>query len=242
MTKPVHPTYWPVLLEARDEAPGARTFRFASPAGFRFTPGQFLMFHFADDPKTWRAYSICSSPLAESEYFEVTVGMVGAFSERLGALKPHAEGGLAVRGPFGKWVYDGSARHAVLVSGGTGLTPFRAMCLLKIGMHNDNRITVCCAAKKPEGLLYRSEYEGWRHNGINVNEKITQPGAGTNWDGEIGRWNAGSVFAAANDAAAVYYLCGPNKMVQELRDGLERLGVPPQSIRTEKWGDYTDLF
>jgi ferredoxin-NADP reductase len=58
----------------------------------------------------------------------------------------------------------------------------------------------------------------------------------------MGRWNAGSVFAAANDAAAVYFLCGPNKMVQELRDGLERLGVPPQSIRTEKWGDYTDLF
>lgn len=242
MTKPVHPTFWPVLLEARDEAPGVRTFRFASPKGFRFIPGQFLMFHFADDPKTWRAYSICSSPLAEEAYFEVTVGMVGAFSERLGGLKPHAEGGLAVRGPFGKWIYDGSARHAVLVSGGTGLTPFRAMCLLKIGMHADSRITLCCAAKKPDGLLYKHEYDEWRRNGIDVHEKVTQLGAGSGWEGEIGRWSAASVFAAANDAAAVYYLCGPNKMVQELREGLERLGVPPQSVRTEKWGDYTDLF
>ncbi|UPT72668.1 MAG: hypothetical protein M0D55_11990 [Elusimicrobiota bacterium] len=59
-----HPTFWPRLLAAKDEAPGARTFRFASPPGFRFTPGQFLMFHFADDPKTWRAYSACSSPAA----------------------------------------------------------------------------------------------------------------------------------------------------------------------------------
>lgn len=242
MSKPVHPTYWPVLLSTRDEAPGVRTFRFASPEGFRFTPGQFLMFHFADDPKTWRAYSICSSPLTEEEYFEVTVGMVGAFSARLGELRAHAEGGLAVRGPFGKWVYDGAIRHAVLVSGGTGLTPFRAMCLLKIGMHAESRITLCCSAKTPEGLLYRNEYEGWRKNGIDVKEKVTQPGAGTDWEGEIGRWSAGSVFAAANDAAAVYFLCGPNRMVQELRDGLERLGVPPQSIRTEKWGDYTDLF
>jgi hypothetical protein len=31
-------------------------------------------------------------------------------------------------------------------------------------------------------------------------------------------------------------------MVQELREGLEALGVPAQSVRTEKWGDYTDLF
>lgn len=242
MTKIAHPTFWPVLLAARDEAPGVRTFRFASPKGFAFTPGQFLMFHFADDPKTWRAYSLCSSPHAAREYFEVTVGMVGAFSERLGAVKPHAEGGLVVRGPFGKWIYDGSTPHAVLVAGGTGVTPFRAMCLLRDEMGIANKITLCVSAKTPEGLLYRAEHEEWRKNGINVKEKITQPGAGTNWDGEIGRWTAASVFAAANDAAAVYYLCGPNKMVQELKDGLEQIGVPPKNIRTEKWGDYTDLF
>ena len=242
MTKTVHPTFWPVLLSSREEGPGVRTFRFASPEGFSFTPGQFLMFHFADDPKTWRAYSVCSSPLHAKEYFEITVGMVGAFSARLGAIRPHEEGGLVARGPFGKWVYDGSTRHAVLVSGGTGLTPFRAMCLLKCGMRNENRITLCCSAKTQEGLLFRREYDAWRKSGISVHEKITQPDAAPGWEGEIGRWTAGSVFAAADDPAAVYFLCGPNKMVQELREGLERIGVPHQNVRTEKWGDYTDLF
>ncbi len=242
MSKPAHPTFWPVLISAKDAAPGIRLFRFASPDGFRFTPGQFLMFHFADDPKTWRAYSLCSSPVAAKEYFEVTVGMVGDFSERLGALQPRAEGGLVVRGPFGKWVYDGSIAHAVLVSGGTGVTPFRAMCLHKIEMGPANKITLCCSAKTPEGLLYRDEYDGWRQSGIRVNDRVTQAGAGTNWGGETGRWTADAIFAAANDAAAVYYLCGPNKMVGELRAGLERLGVRVENIRTEKWGDYTDLF
>ena len=237
----VHPTFWPALLEARDEAPGVRTFRFKSPAGFRFIPGQFLMFHFADDPKTWRAYSICSSPVKAEEFFEVTVGMVGAFSERLGAIKAHAEGGLVVRGPFGKWVYDGSVPHAVLVAGGTGVTPFRAMCLLKIEMGIAGKVTLCCAAKTPEGLLFRDEHQAWREKGINVNEKVTQAGAAS-WKGETGRWTADTVFAAANDAAAVYFLCGPNGMVKELKEGLTGLGVRPEDIRTEKWGDYTDLF
>jgi ferredoxin-NADP reductase len=230
------------MISARDEAPGVRTFRFASPEGFAFIPGQFLMFHFADDPKTWRAYSLCSSPHAAREYFEVTVGMVGAFSERLGGLKPHEEGGLVVRGPFGKWIYDGSAQHAVLVSGGTGLTPFRSMCLLNAEMGVTRRITLCCSAKTPEGLLYRAEYAEWRRNGVVIKEKITQAGAGSHWNGEIGRWTAAAVFAAANDLTAIYYLCGPNKMVQELRDGLLHLGIPPEKVRTEKWGDYTDLF
>jgi ferredoxin-NADP reductase len=232
----MHPTFRPVLLAARDEAPGVRTFRFASPEGFAFTPGQFLMFHFADDAKTWRAYSLCSSPHEALEHFEVTVGMVGAFSERLGALEPGREGGLVVRGPFGKWIWSGDG-HAVLVSGGTGITPFRAMALLGKG-----KATICCSAKTPETLLYKNEYDGWRKNGVNVNDRVTQPGAGTNQGRQIGRWTAAEVFAAANDAAAVYYLCGPKAMVGELKDGLQRLGVAPANIKTENWGDYTDLF
>jgi ferredoxin-NADP reductase len=208
-------------------------FRFASPDGFEFIPGQFVMLHFEDDPKTWRAYSICSSPKAAKEYFEVTVGMVGPFSERLAGLSPEDCKGLVVRGPYGKWVYDGTMPHAVLVSGGTGVTPFRAMCLSKIDGKTTGKITLCCAAKTREGLLYRDEYSRWQEHGINVNERVTQPGE---------RWTAGSVFAAANDAAAVYYLCGPNGMVKELKDGLQRLDVPPANIRTENWGDYTDLF
>jgi ferredoxin-NADP reductase len=233
LNKPVHPTFSPALISSKDAAPGIKMFRFASPAGFKFIPGQFIMFHFHDDPNTWRAYSVCSSPSAAHDYFEVTVGMVGPFSERLAALVPGKDGGLVARGPFGKWVYDGAIPHAVLVSGGTGVTPFRAMILGKIGAKSNGRITLCCAAKTREGLLYRDEYPGWREHGINVNERVTQPGE---------RWTADSVFAAANDAAAVYFLCGPNKMVGDMRNGLLRLGVPSENIRSEKWGDYTDLF
>jgi len=231
--KPPQPSFSPALIWSKDAAPGIKMFRFASPDGFEFTPGQFVMLHFNDDPKTWRAYSICSSPKAAKEYLEVTVGMVGPFSERLAALAPGRDAGLVARGPYGKWVYDGTIPHAVLVSGGTGVTPFRAMCLLKVDTGTKGKITLCCAAKTPEGLLYRSEYSSWKEHGINVNERVTQPGE---------RWTAASVFAAANDAAAVYFLCGPNKMVGELRDGLQRLGVRSDNIRTENWGDYTDLF
>ncbi|MBI3565942.1 MAG: hypothetical protein HY079_12150 [Elusimicrobia bacterium] len=244
--KAVPPTFAPRLLAARDEAPGVRTFRFASPPGFAFVPGQFLMFHFEDDPKTWRAYSLASSPVSAPEWFEVTVGMVGPFSDRLGALKPGGGRGLVARGPFGRWTYDGSPEHAVLVSGGTGVTPFRAMCLLKTDKALSNRITLVCSAKTPSALVYRSEHGTWRRAGISVHATITRPAelaADERWDGPTGRIDAALLKrVVAGFETAVFYLCGPGKMVTELRAGLEAQGVAHDRIRTEKWGDYADLI
>lgn len=238
------PTFAPVLLSARAEVPGVTTFRFASPAGFAFVPGQFAMFHFEDDPKTWRAYSICSSPAKAAEFFEVTVGMVGHFSDRLGKLTPGGEHGLVARGPFGKWTYDGSIAHAVLISGGTGITPFRAMCAYKIDGGKAGRLTVCYSAKTPGDLIFRSEYGAWQEAGIAVHPRITRPqDAKETWVGLTGRWTPAALLKIADGAtAAVFYLCGPNKMVQELRDGLQAQGVPAENVRTEKWGDYADLI
>jgi ferredoxin-NADP reductase len=50
------------------------------------------------------------------------------------------------------------------------------------------------------------------------------------------------IAAGGTDPNAVYYLCGPNKMVQELREGLRSKDVPAEHVRTEKWGDYADLI
>ena len=168
--------------------------------------------------------------------------MVGAFSDRLGVLTEGGEHGLIARGPFGKWVYDVTATHAVLVSGGTGVTPFRAMCLMKANQRTTGKITVCCSAKTPELLLYQNEYDAWRKAGVAVFPRVTgAPGSG--WNGLSGRWTADAVIAAGGrDTNAVYYLCGPNKMVQELREGLIAKGVPSANVRTEKWGDYADLI
>jgi ferredoxin-NADP reductase len=232
MTLP-HPTFPARLLSSRDEAPGVRTFRFTPPPDFRFVPGQFLMFHFSDDPKTWRAYSICSSLADAVDFFEVTVAMVGDFSLRLGALAPGAEQGLVVRGPFGKWIYDGSHPHAVLIAGGSGLTPMRAMCALKRDAKTSGRITLFYSAKTASDFLFRGEFSSWSEAGVTMHLRATR---------DHGRWTGEQLARLTADDGAVYYICGPNKMVSDLREQLQCSGVSPALIRTEKWGDYTDLF
>ncbi len=227
MSKPVHPEFKPRLLSARDVVPGVRLFRFASWPGFSFLPGQFVMLHFADDPKTWRAYSVCSAPRDGKEFFELAIGMVGPFSDRLGALTPGGEHGLVARGPFGKWTWDGSG-HAVMISGGTGITPFRAMALLGKG-----KATLWYSAKTGTDQLFRDEYDAWRAAGVEVNVRSTREG---------GSRLAASEIAAGDRPEKSYYICGPKGLVEDMRGGLASAGIAPERIRTEKWGDYTDLF
>ncbi|MDE2492171.1 MAG: FAD-dependent oxidoreductase [Elusimicrobia bacterium] len=240
MTK--SPAFAPRLLSSRAESPDVRTFRFASPPGFAFVPGQFLLLHFEDDPRTWRAYSLCSPPARAAEWFELTVGTVGAFSARLGALRPGAESGLAARGPFGRWTYDGSPARAVLVSGGTGLAPFRAMIAHALDRGAAARLALRASARTPSRLLYRAEYDAWRRAGVDVRATITRPGElglGERWDGETGRWTSERVLAAGGPGA-VYYLCGPAGLVNGLGAGLRAAGVPAERVRSEAWGDYAD--
>jgi ferredoxin-NADP reductase len=209
------------LLSRRDEAAGAKTFRWAVPAGFDFTPGMWLMFYFLDDLKEGRAYSLCSSPL-ETGYAEVTVAPWGEFTQRLFALKPGDE--MQVRGPLGKWIFDEKAPKSVLVSEGTGVAPFRSMCRFAAAKGLGSRLSLLCSAATEEALLYREEHEEWRKAGIKITAKA-------------GEHVTPQEALAAGGDEAVYYLCGANKMVQALQQGLAG-----RQVRQEKWGDYDLKF
>ncbi len=226
------------VLSSKDEAAHARTIRVAVPEDFVFIPGMWVMTRFEDDPKTWRAYSISSSPF-EKSFVELTVAKAGEFSERLCAAPVGAA--LMVRGPYGKWVYRDDARSAVLISGGTGLTPFRAMARYVLDKKLPNKLTIVYSVKRPEEIIYREDLERFREAGIKVYTTVTRPGA-RGWSGPTGRVDLAVLEREVEDFdGSWYFLCGPNAMVKELSAALTARGIPPERVRTEKWGDYQDL-
>ena len=227
------------VLRVLDECAGVKTLRLAVPEDFAFVPGMWLMLHFPDEPKRPRAYSIASSPY-ERGAVEVSVKRVGPLTERLFGLK----GGetLSLRGPYGKWRYRDSDRHAVLISGGTGIGPFRSMARYVLETGLPNRLTILYSARTPAEIVYRAELESFAKAGIRVYTTITKPppaGAGPAWDGPVGRLSVEVVAREVPDyAQASYYLCGPASLVSEMTAGLEGRGIPRERIRYEKWGDY----
>lgn len=221
------------LLETRQECSHVRTFRLSVPADFAFTPGQWLMLHFPDQKEHARAYSISSSPF-EKGHVEVSFNDVGPFTRRMFGLE--AGEALAARGPYGKWVYSGQP-NAVLVSGGTGLTPFRSMgrALLESGGASARRMTILYSARTEDAILYRADLEAFRRGGIKVYATLT----GGRWDGPVGRLTPEVVARETPGFPdADFWFCGPKDFVRELQEGVARLGVAPERIHQEKWGDY----
>lgn len=212
------------LLEARDEYPGARTFALEAPADFDFVPGMWVMLQLPGAEES-RAYSMASSPLDKGR-IELSVALAGDFSRRLFALKPGAE--LGVKGPYGKWLFEDSLKHAVLISEGTGLAPFRSMCLYALGKRLGTRLTLLTSAPDEASLLYKAEYEGWRSRGVEVRASTG------------GHVTVSAVAAAVPDLLdATFYLCGSNSLVETMTKGLSARGVAREHIRHEKWGDYS---
>lgn len=225
-----------------DESPGIRTFRlrFPAPGDFSFLPGQFVMLSFPDAPRYSRAYSIGSSPL-EKGFIDVTLNKVAKFTARMFEL----QGGetLVARGPYGKWVYTDDIPHAVLISGGTGVTPFRCISRYVIHKGLPNRITILYSTRTPTDIIYRQEFQDLaRRPNFKVVFTVTRPQLmpeGQSWEGAKGRFGVGMIEEAVPDFyEATYFLCGPNQLVRDLSAALAAKGVPAQHIRREKWGEF----
>lgn len=227
------------VLEVRPECPGVATIRLSVPADFSFRPGMWIMLHFPDSPKVSRAYSMASSPLQKG-HIEISLARVGGFSERLCGLR---EGdSLRLKGPYGKWVFQDGDVSAVLISGGTGIAPFRSMWRYVRERGLPARLTVLYSCKTPSDMLYREELKSLTSPDLRIYTTITRAGElppGERWDGPTGRLSLDVIRREVPDfAQASYYLCGPNAMVSDLSVALLEGGVPRSRVRTEKWGDF----
>lgn len=228
------------LLGVSDECAGIKTFRLAVPPEFAFTPGMFIMISFEDAPKISRAYSISSSPF-EKGAIEITLNQVGDFTARLFSLKPGQS--LTLKGPYGRWLYSDDVKQAALISGGTGITPFRSMARYVLQKGLANKLAIFYSTKTPSDAIYRRELDEFNRSGIKVYHTITRPQLmkpGEKWNGPTGRITADLLAAELPDfLATTFYMCGPVSLVEHLSQGLLSKGIPKKQIRYEKWGDYS---
>ena len=55
------------------------------------------------------------------------------------------------------------------------------------------------------------------------------------WDGHTGRIDAGLLRSEGIDLGALFFICGPPGMIQDVAAILGALGVPGERIRYEQW-------
>jgi len=235
-----------IKLRNREEiADRTFSFFFEKPEGFQFTAGQFLRFTLIDPPETdaegdSRSFSIASAPY-EDDLMITTRMRDTAFKRVLKLLPLGSE--IAIKGPYGKMtLHEDASRPAIFLTGGIGVTPFRSIALDAARKMLAHRIYFFYSNRRPEDAAFLDELAGLEI--VNPNFQfvptMTAPaGSMRNWTGEKGYINAEMLARYVEDSgSAIYYIAGPQGLVNAMRMTLELAGVSETEIRAEEFAGY----
>jgi ferredoxin-NADP reductase len=185
-----------------------------------------------------RSYSIASAP--EDGAVEITVERIDD-----GEVSPYLTDGLApgdqleLRGPIGyyfTWRAQ-SEGPLVMVAGGSGVVPMRAMLRHRAAAGADAPATLLLSARHLDDVIYRAELDAAAADGVEVRLTLTRD-APPGWDGYSGRVDREMLTHVVPDpaAGAHVYVCGPTPFVESVANLLVALGHPAAMIYTERFG------
>jgi ferredoxin-NADP reductase len=229
------------LTQVLVETPRNRIVKVQLPEGFPvFEAGQYVSLGDHGQPVR-KPYSIASSP-AESVRtgnLEFLVQVVDGESPgaHLAALVPGRA--IDIEGPAGSFVLTSGLRprSAVLIGGGTGIAPLRAMLHQLIDETPGARVAVLQSARTPDELCYVAELRSLATAGrIVLMETVTRD-APASWRGRRGRVDAAALRELVDGPDAWCFICGPDSLVDGVPRLLSQIGVPAARIRTEQWAD-----
>ena len=222
------------VLAVFDECPDIRTFRFARPDGFTFTAGQFVTIRVRVDGRdVVRCYSI-SSALQVQGYLEISMKRQGLVSGTLhSTLRPGSM--VSLRAPAGAFTYPaGDDRPLLLLAGGVGITPLLSMLRYAVTAEPSRPVALLYSARSEDALAFRSELRqiSQRHPMAHIvmvaTDHVKSP------DVYPGRIDEKLLRATVpNFADAVAMLCGPQPMIDAMRQLLLSLGMPADLVRSE---------
>ena len=190
--------------------------------GWRFlAKGHFLMSH---------PFSLSAAPTMS--HLRITVKDLGDHSRSLAMIKPGTR--VFVEGPYGAFTAGRSTQpHVVLVGGGVGITPVRA---LMDEFSGGAQMDVIFRASKQEDLVLKAEmdYLANKSGGsIRVHYLV---GSRKNHPMDAKSLKALVPQFADSDI----YICGPEPLVSAVRKAAEDLGVPKNRFHDEAFAFHKE--
>jgi predicted ferric reductase len=199
-------------------------------AAFQFEPGQFAIWRFLDARRWWEAHPFSLSATPNDEYLRLTVKRDGDFGRHVGSIRAGTP--VLVEGPFGRFTRASCTRpKALLIAGGIGITPIRALAEDLAG----DGVDVC--------LLYRCSHESdvaFRHE---LGELVARHRVRVEYliSDRALRGRPGGEWLLPNNlrtlvpdvAEREIFVCGPIGLTKKIRRSLDQLGVGLAQIHAE---------
>jgi ferredoxin-NADP reductase len=227
----------------RDETPAVRSFTLGLTAWPGHRPGQHLDLRLTaeDGYSVERSYSIASEP-ERSDEVDITVERIegGEVSPFLHEVVVPGDR-LEVRGPIGGYfVWEVElGGPLLLVAGGSGVVPLMAMARHRARAGSTIPARLLFSSRGPDEIIYADELDrlAAANDGFEVVHTLTrrQPPGWTGYARRLDDAMLAEVLEPLGSATRAY-ACGPTALVETVANGLVRLGLPPDRIRTERFG------
>ncbi|MGH3210315.1 MAG: ferredoxin reductase family protein [Trebonia sp.] len=219
------------VQRVRQEAPGIVSV-FITGRDFdrlRAEPGQFFRWRFLTRELWWQSHPYSLSAMPQPDLMRITVKARGDHSGSLANLRPGTR--LIAEGPYGAFTPCMSGRRVLLIAGGVGITPIRAM-FAALPKRMSDGITLVYRASHPRDVVFSRELDAIAadrnaalHYLVGSRDRL---GFDPLAPGHLQRMVPGLHRYEA-------YVCGPSGMTETAVESLRALGVPRRRIHRESF-------
>jgi predicted ferric reductase len=191
--------------------------------------GQFFLWRFLDRRRIWQAHPFSLSAAPDGRALRITVKASGDYSRRLGELRPGTR--VIAEGPLG--TFTAARRRArrekvLLVAGGIGITPIRALLETLPG----DLVVVHRVVRAADTGLEDEVHELAARRGARLHVLVGDHRDAASAD----LLTPEHITALVPDVAdRDVYLCGPPGMADAVAGSLRRAGVPRRHLHTERF-------
>ncbi len=241
------PTFHSLTVkEVRRETADCVSVCFETPeslsGNYQFIPGQYLTLKTTlNGEEVRRSYSICAGPNdgeLRVAIKKTTGGLFSSFANDV--LK--AGDTLDVMTPMGTFhtpIAAAQAKNYVAFAAGSGITPIVSILKAVLETEPESTFTLFYGNRSADTIIFREAIEALKNrfmHRLRIHYLLSREYPGS--DLFYGRITAEKCAAFCNilidiDAVDEFFLCGPETMVEAVRDTLSELGVERKKIHVE---------
>ena len=208
---------------------------------FAFKAGQYLtLIQEIDRAEVRRSYSLCSAPSQNTWKVGIKKVSGGTFSTWAHDVLKEGEP-LKVLAPQGQFTISPSAedrQHYLGFAAGSGITPIMGMIQEVMALAPMAKFTLVYGNQSPEEAMFLEELKTLKNNYPDRFKMILFYSRTSVQDMRFGRIESGTIkHLFQNDLAGVsfdkYLLCGPEQMIQTLKEVLPEFGASKDNIHDE---------
>ncbi|MEW5909008.1 MAG: NADH:ubiquinone reductase (Na(+)-transporting) subunit F [Thermodesulfobacteriota bacterium] len=199
----------------------------------------------------YRAYSMANTPEEKELRFTIRIATPppgeteippGVASSYLFMLKPGDR--VTLSGPYGEFYIKPTDREICLIGGGAGMAPLRAHIFYQLLTEKTRRkMTFWYGSRSKKELFYEDEFRELeaRHDNFSFVVSLSDPQPEDHWKGPVGYIHQVAydsyLKSHLNPGEIEFYLCGPPPMLKAILRMLDDLGVDPEMIAFDDFGN-----